>query len=984
MTLGTAAINNTGSITNTGNLLTITGNLGANVTGVTQNSATGTTTLSGTNTAFAGPVTLTAGTLKLSTATALGGNGTTTGTGGTLTLGADTTIDTTSSTTVTLTTVNAQTWNGDFTYGGTGSLTFGSGAVTLKSNVQLTNNGTGRNLIVGGAVTSTGTGNLTLKNTSTGATTFSGAVNHTGTLTFTGTGTGAQSFTGGIGSNVGNILNSSAGAVTLGLTTGVTVGNIIGNTGTITNEGTGSGSFTINGALDSSVTSLIQNSATSKMVVLSTTGTVGTFISGTGSVNILAGTFQSAGNGGSSIVFGSGNVFTLNSGATWEINNTNPTIAGINDGVDGGGSITNLFTASSKVLSLKGSGNYSFSGGIANSSGTAVTGVTVALTGSGQQTFAGDHTYTGATTISLGKLILSNNGSKGSLAGTVVTVAGPSGSNNNGATITSTAGNSTLLISGNYSIGTATTGTLNIAGGNGTTTSQGTLSLIDGTVNTLKLLNDTTTAASVNQTFAFGGATTGNAMLNIELGAAGSDKIVVGSGTAKMYVGNGGGDINITGLGGLTGAQSTVIEVAGGMITGISGNTSNLANLTLGTTSGNFSGYQVAIGNTATTVFLTQTANAAAANAYYNGAASAVTAQGGTTAWNSFVNGNTNTSNFGTGAGGSGNANGQLGASTNVFFDTNVAAPLSTTLGQNTTINSLTLNTANAVAIGGAHTLTLNATSANGNASGNGLTVSTGSGNHTLGTKVALANNQSWTVTDSSSTLTANNEISGSGSLTKLGAGILSLSGANTYSGGTTISSGSLIVNNTTGSGTGSGALFIASGASLGGSGTIGGAATVNGSLNPGNSPGVMTFNAGLTLGSSATTHMQIAGGSRGTQYDGVNVSGGSLTYGGILAINFSSSTVSGTTYDLFNLSSGSPSGSFSSVSIAGTYAASLTHNSGVWTGSNGGYDFSFTESTGDLSILASAIPEPSSAAALAALAAGLTAVVIRRRSRLV
>src|SRR5207244_325631 len=43
------------------------------------------------------------------------------------------------------------------------------------------------------------------------------------------------------------------------------------------------------------------------------------------------------------------------------------------------------------------------------------------------------------------------------------------------------------------------------------------------------------------------------------------------------------------------------------------------------------------------------------------------------------------------------------------------------------------------------------------------------------------------------------------GSLTKIGTSTLELTGANTYTGGTTIEAGSLVINNTTGSGTGSG-----------------------------------------------------------------------------------------------------------------------------------------------------------------------------------
>lgn len=98
--------------------------------------------------------------------------------------------------------------------------------------------------------------------------------------------------------------------------------------------------------------------------------------------------------------------------------------------------------------------------------------------------------------------------------------------------------------------------------------------------------------------------------------------------------------------------------------------------------------------------------------------------------------------------------------------------------------------------------------------------------------------------------------------VTKLGTGTWILSGANTWNSGTTISGGTLLVNNSTGSGTGSGGVSVATNATLGGIGMITGTVTVanGGILSPGtNSVGTLTVGS-LKLSTNATFVVEISG----------------------------------------------------------------------------------------------------------------------------
>jgi autotransporter-associated beta strand protein len=117
--------------------------------------------------------------------------------------------------------------------------------------------------------------------------------------------------------------------------------------------------------------------------------------------------------------------------------------------------------------------------------------------------------------------------------------------------------------------------------------------------------------------------------------------------------------------------------------------------------------------------------------------------------------------------------------------------------------------------------------------------------------------------------------------LKKTGAGVLTLSGNNTYTGATTVEQGTLTVNGSLARG-----VLVKSGATLAGAGTIGQTVTLEagGTLAPGNSAGEMTLGT-LTMNDGATLALDIGGVLAGAQYDRIE-SAGSLAFDGTLRVS--------------------------------------------------------------------------------------------------
>jgi autotransporter-associated beta strand protein len=123
-----------------------------------------------------------------------------------------------------------------------------------------------------------------------------------------------------------------------------------------------------------------------------------------------------------------------------------------------------------------------------------------------------------------------------------------------------------------------------------------------------------------------------------------------------------------------------------------------------------------------------------------------------------------------------------------VFSVTGVSAQnQNSVLDLDTTISSLTVNDSVAVTISGAHTLSINGTGAT-----TGITINSGAGLTTIDSNLALSGSSQTIAVNNNAGLLINGSVGGTIGLTKTGPGMLTLAGANTYTGTTTINAGTL------------------------------------------------------------------------------------------------------------------------------------------------------------------------------------------------
>ncbi len=670
-------------------------------------------------------------------------------------------------------------------------------------------------------ITSVGGGNSSIGAASTvsNGTIKIGNAGNTGRLLYTGAGNTADRVIDLAGTTGGSILEQSG--------TG-----LLHFTSNFTATGSGSKTLTLQGssAGTGEISGTIGNPGTGSVSLLkegSGTWTLSGANTYSGDTRINAGTLNISHN-----LALQNSAFDTSGGGTMSLGATTPTFGGLKGGTNLATAISSGYGSVTSLTLNPGTGvSHSYSGVISNGAAN----MALIKTGAGNQTLSGINLYSGGTTIQSGTITL-DGGSDRLLTTGAVVLGG-----------VSTTGKLVLggTTTANQSLTSLTTAGLggSVVGGNNTTAS---------------LLNLNLTAGSTTFAGTLGGAGLNENRLAFTKSGAGT---LILTATNNTYSG-------LTNV-----IDSGVLDV--GTIS--SGALSANSGLLLGSSvvgSGNFGILQ---GNGSFTRALSNNTNPGAGQVA--GAAGGFAARGGDL-----------TVNFG-------GAGAQIGLNQALaIFGNNFVFGSSTADSKVVLINSINLNSS---AIGGTRTFTVragiggaaatsaelrgvvsNGPEANGiRKEGNGMLILSATNNYTGPTNiiagtvqignggttgsitstgaVAISNGAELAFNRSNS-MTFSNTISGQGEVSQLGSGTTILNVANSYSGGTTVSDGALVANNTTGSATGSGAIFVESGATLAGTGSVSGATTIEaGAFLTGGADidsgtrGTLTFGGGLNAAGS-------------------------------------------------------------------------------------------------------------------------------------
>jgi autotransporter-associated beta strand protein len=597
------------------------------------------------------------------------------------------------------------------------------------------------------------------------------------------------------------------------------------------------------------------------------------------------------------------------------------------------------------TLTIAGTGNTTFSGVIADFETTGVTG-NVIVTNTGVTTFTGTNIYSGNTTVNAGRLILAgdNSGVPG-----VVTIG-------NGGTVQ--AGSLANFSAGALQFNTG--GTANKA--------------------TLALRSDGSTSIAKNASGNGVQAIVGTAEFNVDRATPGGPAggIITWGNGGTMTMNNDNGQILVTGGNGygLTLNQSltwagnnqtnkpNIVNNAPGLLTiqgGITGANVNSRSL-------EFSGtgdIRVNGTITGTSFYVNKTGNGTLT------LANAVTPTSGSPAYRYLVQSGTlklavtaalendNTANW---------TATRIAVASGATLAFNVGGTNEFTTGHVTTLLTNLAASTTAVTTSGA--------AANGMNAGSNF-----------GFDTTNASGGTFTIADTIADTTG--AAGGARGLTKLGTNTLTLTGSNTYSGGTTVTSGRLEVNNTSGSGTGSGTVTVNAGAFLAGEGSITTGSNnyvyINGTLQAGSTAATQGTDfslstsgmGGTVFGATSTAHFDLWS-TTGTDQSSLLAAADMLRIFGDLTLTTGSTLKlgnpnnltfqEGDVFRLFDWTGVTTrTGTFSTIDSADLNLGSLN------------LDTSNLYTTGTISILG--IPEPGRALLLIL---GLTGVTMRRRRVLV
>jgi autotransporter-associated beta strand protein len=721
--------------------------------------------------------------------------------------------------------------------------TIGQTAGGVNTNTNLSKIGSGTQTISGNIVSATGTvtvngasGTLVLSGSgdSYGGTTTvtAGSLNLTGSLTgataiTVNGGTLSESSAGVIGSAAAS-LSVSSGTATLGGANSYTSTTAVSGTGTLNINNTaalGSGAFTISGGtIDNTSTAAVASQTNNPAITLggsfaysTSAGTASNNLNlGTGAVSMGA-DYTITLNGAGALTFGGVLTNTADSVRTLTVNNG--TVTTSTSGVSFGGLALTGAGSTARVDIINGSGNATITGPVTDgvSAGSGLT-----YSGTGVLTLAGNDTYTSTTTVGSG------SGTAGSA--------------------------STLVLAGNN---TSATGAVNV--GNGATlrltnvngVAGSALSLFNGS--TLQLRSDTNgatfTPASITQIPT-------SAAINFDVNQALSGSNATLNLAGAISVNNTGGSntdtFNVTGGNGYT-LGLGALTVAEGILN-LNPTTANLAIASITNGSDNTNGSYLIETTGAGNVTFTGNITADTGKSLHLtvgtvGASTGSVTLSGTDSWNGANSGSSVTLNSGT-------------------LVLNSTSALGGNL-QTLTIAGGTLDAGVAI---------------NTNPGSNmaqtwsGDFTFAGSNNLNLGTgAVTLSANRQVTV--NASTLTVGGAIgdgSSGYSLTKAGNGVLALSGASTYGGGTTINAGTLTLAPSSGTNNVSASKYINVG-----SGSFFNVTAVNGTTN--NSfalKGTGTQSTSQILGGSGTVTGAVAVANGATLSAGTNSGGATVTGG--------------------------------------------------------------------------------------------------------